>query len=408
MATSTVTKPRHVINAAGQWLNADAAASYLRALAAGCPAGGISGKGAGRTYAEQAALYAAYKAGKGNLAAKPGTSLHERGNALDLSRGTAAQLWMVNGGSSTAVKSGEKIRAHAYGWYRTVPSEPWHFAYDRARDTKRAADLKARLAKLGYADTKAFQRAHGLSVDGVDGPQTWWALLNKPRSATATATAPDTKFWATTYNAEDPRFGGKVADDAKVIAAAAASVYLLVEAPEKVRDAIRASKTGGAKRWLVWVREAMAVMWDSTKWRTVGAQKRIVTGPTSYHGALITTLEHIATKRQVQFVVLHLAPKSVASEAARKSAFDKIAGQLDPKLPTIIGGDFNSESVTNWAKPYGLTAAATKATVDHGKRYDYLLIRHGQWTKTEIHDPGAASDHLAIRAHAVIPAIPTT
>jgi endonuclease/exonuclease/phosphatase (EEP) superfamily protein YafD len=74
----------------------------------------------------------------------------------------------------------------------------------------------------------------------------------------------------------------------------------------------------------------------------------------------------------------------------------------------IIGGDFNSESVEAWAKPYGFTAASTKATTDHGRRLDWLLIRGGSWTKTEIHNPGAASDHLAIRAHAVIPAIPTT
>ena len=59
---SAPSKSTYAINSKGQWLNGNAAASYLRMLAAGCPAGGISGKGAGRTYAEQAALYAAYKA----------------------------------------------------------------------------------------------------------------------------------------------------------------------------------------------------------------------------------------------------------------------------------------------------------------------------------------------------------
>ena len=55
---SAPSKSTYAINSKGQWLNGNAAASYLRMLAAGCPAGGISGKGAGRTYAEQAALYA--------------------------------------------------------------------------------------------------------------------------------------------------------------------------------------------------------------------------------------------------------------------------------------------------------------------------------------------------------------
>ena len=179
---SAPSKSTYAINSKGQWLNGNAAASYLRMLAAGCPAGGISGKGAGRTYAEQAALYAAYKAGRGNLAARPGTSLHERGNALDVSRGTSAQLWMVKGGDPYNAKAGEKIRANSYGWVRTVnkqgkSNEPWHFAYDPAKDTKAKADLSARLKAAGYKDTRAFQKARGLSVDGVAGPVTWAELL---------------------------------------------------------------------------------------------------------------------------------------------------------------------------------------------------------------------------------------
>jgi hypothetical protein len=39
-----------------------------------------------RTYAEQVALWNAYQAGRGNLAARPGTSNHERGHAPMLTR----------------------------------------------------------------------------------------------------------------------------------------------------------------------------------------------------------------------------------------------------------------------------------------------------------------------------------
>ncbi|MGC4151487.1 MAG: NlpC/P60 family protein [Propionicimonas sp.] len=224
---------------------------------------------------------------------------------------------------------------------------------------------------------------------------------------TPTPPATETKFWATTYNCLDPRFGGKAADDAKVIKAAAASVYLLTEAPESVRTAIRKSKTGGTARWKVWERISQAIMFDSTKYSWTTSTK-VVFGPTSYHGAVIAILTHKATGRRIQFVALHLPPKSVASEAQRKAYLDKLMGKLDPKLPTIIGGDFNSEAATTWLKPYGFTVTNTPATTDHGRRYDYVAIKGGSITKAEMHDPGSASDHLAVRAHAVITTIPTT
>lgn len=96
-------------------------------LAAGCPTGGITD--AGRTYAEQKAIYdqwkrevvlpvsqRRYKA----TAAKPGTSKHETGRALDLAG--AALAW---------------VRAHGreYGWLADrVKGEPWHVEYHAAYD----------------------------------------------------------------------------------------------------------------------------------------------------------------------------------------------------------------------------------------------------------------------------------
>lgn len=122
------------INEKGQWLRSDAAESYKRALAVGMPAGGISSMGAGRTEDDQLALYRAYKAGHGNLAAPPGHSLHEPGCALDITRGTPAQLWASQGGKSLKVSGRERIQANAFGWYRTVPTEAWHFSYNPAKD----------------------------------------------------------------------------------------------------------------------------------------------------------------------------------------------------------------------------------------------------------------------------------
>lgn len=168
----------------GGTLRGDAAASLLRMRAAGMPAGGIDVYS--RTYAQQAELRRRYEAGIGPLAAKPNANApHIKGVAIDLQTTRSgkytpsdAHRWMTAGGDgSSKPKPGEKLRCHPYGWRRTVPSERWHFAYDPAKDTKAAADLKARLKALGYADVKAFQRAKKLTVDGVPGPQTWTALL---------------------------------------------------------------------------------------------------------------------------------------------------------------------------------------------------------------------------------------
>jgi hypothetical protein len=67
-----------------------------------------------RSRAEQERLYAAYKNGTGNLAAKPGTSNHESGDALDLGP-PSAYGWL-------------KQNAGRFGFKNTIPSEPWHWS----------------------------------------------------------------------------------------------------------------------------------------------------------------------------------------------------------------------------------------------------------------------------------------
>lgn len=103
------------------WLYAAPAASYRRMLEDGCPTGGITD--AGRTYEEQKALYDAYKRGElVATAAKPGTSKHETGRALDLAE--PARAWVRSHGAK-------------YGWMRDrVRNEPWHFEYELDRDTQ--------------------------------------------------------------------------------------------------------------------------------------------------------------------------------------------------------------------------------------------------------------------------------
>lgn len=212
-----------------------------------------------------------------------------------------------------------------------------------------------------------------------------------------------TNFCATTYNCQDPRFGGNIRDDAKVLRKAHSSVYLLTECPEAVRDFIRSKMRGGADRWKVWTREAQAILFDSTKWDHDGSES-VVFGPTSYHGAVIATLTRKSTGQRVQFAALHLPPKVVASEADRKAAFDKLLANLDANVPTVIGGDFNTTAAPEWLASSGFSASSVEATTDGGRELDYVAALGGQISKATTLDPGPASDHLVVRARVSIPA----
>ncbi len=420
---SAPSKSTYAINSKGQWLNGNAAASYLRMLAAGCPAGGISGKGAGRTYAEQAALYAAYKAGRGNLAARPGTSLHERGNALDVSRGTSAQLWMVKGGDPYNAKAGEKIRANSYGWVRTVnkqgpTNEPWHFAYDPAKDTKAAADIKARLKALGYADVRSFQRARKLSVDGVPGPQTWTALLlaadAAPKPAPPAEPTPEVPTVPTipktaeftlgvancqSYDGDKSEKAWKAR--AAIIARQGWSVVCVVETTSAGRTVMLAElKRLTGHTWKTWTLggKTVAVLWDDTIWSNPkgadGKGKRRVTKMWSPfgHGGVCVPLQDRKTGLGVDVIAHHTPPGSVATDRQKDAAIAASA-KLAKGWPCVLAGDFNQSTpkLSSWIRATRKVDTLDKAGV---QTIDAAFIRGkiGAGESTVV-DPGSLSDH---------------
>src|SRR5699024_9747207 len=55
------------------------------------------------------------------MVAVPGTSVHEKGNALDMATASAAHAWMLK-------------HAASHGWRRTIASEPWHWEYSAVLD----------------------------------------------------------------------------------------------------------------------------------------------------------------------------------------------------------------------------------------------------------------------------------
>lgn len=67
-----------------------------------------------RSRAEQERLYAAYKNGTGNLAARPGTSNHEKGQAIDFKSTSGAYSWLAK-------------NAQRFG-FKNLPGEPWHYS----------------------------------------------------------------------------------------------------------------------------------------------------------------------------------------------------------------------------------------------------------------------------------------
>lgn len=239
--------------------------------------------------------------------------------------------------------------------------------------------------------------------------------VTTPVPPVTTSPTGDTVLSVAGYNGMDVRFDGKKNDDGKFLSSVGCSVYLLVEMNEEQRNNARNSFSGGSARWKVWDRNSQSIMFDSTKyeWST---SKKVTFGPTSYHGGIIAVLKRKDTGENIQFAVMHLPPPSVASDPTRKKWLDKFIAELDPDLPTVMGGDFNSVNADDWAKAKGFASAkdtaakkvnADKRTVDPYKTgslvYDYLFTKNrGVWEEYEVIDAKSSSDHNLVRGKIMI------
>jgi hypothetical protein len=85
-----------------------------------------------RTIARQNYFWNCYQTkacNNGNLAARPGTSNHGRGIALDLNTDCGKQTGAKPACGGSAVYQWLYNNAHTFGFIRTVQTEPWHWEF---------------------------------------------------------------------------------------------------------------------------------------------------------------------------------------------------------------------------------------------------------------------------------------
>lgn len=174
------------------WLNDGPAASIKRIDAALGHRMQITE--AGRTWAQQNAHYQRYLKYGSPIALRPGTSLHEKGSAIDTNEGqNHIALLQSHGWRRTVYRNGKLV-------------EPWHFEYFAGEDKYRTSgggasagswpanarygaawvvEIQKKLNRLGYsvdtdgkdgpatqAAVRDFQSKNGLTADGIAGPDT--------------------------------------------------------------------------------------------------------------------------------------------------------------------------------------------------------------------------------------------
>ena len=339
----------------GHWLRSDAAASFLRMVkAAGTGEGLVVG---GRTYAEQKKLYDAYRAGRGNLAAKPGTSLHESGLAIDVTRKSPLQLWMVHGSDPMKVTKAGTTRAAEYGWLRTVPSEAWHFSYDPKRD-KHLND-----------------EAHHAE------PATPPAPKPTPKSAQVTVLVANCQ----SYDGDRSEAAWRAR--AALMAKSSPDVILVQETTEPGQNVMRLELGTG---WRHYSNGKSVALFVGPRVKTAGL-KRTVSFKTAFgHGAVKLPLkvDGIGFDATSQ----HTRPGSVASNAQKDADIAKGA-KLTGTWPGIYGGDFarDNPKLPGWQRVTPVVDSMDKA----GTQTPDAIFTRGKITvvSAKVIDPGRLSDH---------------
>lgn len=112
-----------------KWLDREAAFAFSRMAQAALKVGiDLVLVSAWRSMPHQQRLYAEWEQGKRKFRpARPGWSLHQSGMAVDILRSHDDP----DGGGPLVGATDKWLEEHAaeFGFYRTVPGEPWHYEY---------------------------------------------------------------------------------------------------------------------------------------------------------------------------------------------------------------------------------------------------------------------------------------
>lgn len=339
----------------GKWLRSDAAASWERMRAAGMPAGGLVS--AGRTKAQQMALWLSYRAGRGNLAAFPGPrAFHMLGVAVDVSRGSAAQVWLCHGGDPWKITSTGSILANEYGWFRTVAGEPWHFQYFPERDRHRGAqptpakqDLSSASLLLGIANDESYS--------GDNSEKAW-------RARGRLKAAQKRNVWVVTETT--PKGRGWMLEE---LSKASGHTWKTITLKNKI----------------------VAVLFDSSvfswrAWRSVGPWTPLG------HGTLKVPLWFKGAGVGVDILSHHTPPSSVATDTM-KDRYIRLGAALAGKWSAVLAGDFarNSPTLPGWKR---VTAKVDSMDKPGEQDVDAAFTLGFLWaSNAKMIDPERLSDH---------------
>lgn len=383
-----------------------AASSYARMIRAGMPESGFHNSF--RTRAEQERRWKQYLNGTGNLAARPGTSNHEFGVAMDVNTGSAMQKWLVANGKR-------------FGWIRDVSNEPWHFHFIAARDTTGKPDDKTKRlqAKLGGLTVdgvfgvatlralQAYQTRKGLTPDGIDGPKTWAAL--DPAPVVTTPPPPTAKAPVLLGVANCQSYDGDKSEAAwrargKLMRVQGWNVIAVTETSEVGRNLLL-DELGKSWKVITLKGKTVAVLFDGAvfswrPWRTAGPWSPFG------HGSVAAPLHHRLAEAGVDVIAHHTRPKSIATDA-QKDGDIRAGAKLAGKWATVFAGDFarNSPDLPGWRR---VTPNVDTMDNSGNQRVDAAFIKGSLVaSNARVVDPGRLSDHKWLSVDLAFGTVPT-
>lgn len=267
---------------------------------------------------------------------------------------------------------------------------------------------------VGGGQVLSFEKTEfGRSVGGKVGDQTGlegrirtiydrtrsggWAYIARPIvTGGATVAKPRPRFRSLTWNVLGARFsseaswGDRCPDVIKTIEAQKPSIFAIVEAyGNEGKDLLQGLGSSWAR---VTSGVGVEIFYQPSKHELLGAWPHTFD---TYHGYLTAELKHRASGVTYNYCSAHLLPRKTSSEEGRRKQFGQITDLMaDWKDPTILVGDFNTESIPTWGKAAGYSVHPLPEGTCSGAKYDWAMVKNGgTLPRLQVIDHAGASDH---------------